>query len=436
MATAVEIAPKPNHPAMKSNTTPNKSDQTERLRAAIAHSLPPAYNFEVEKTITRLNQERARAVCLQFPEGLLVWGEAIAALLEEFTETVQRVVVLGDVTYGACCVDDIKAVHLGCDFLVHYAHSCLVPIDAVNIKCLYVFVEIYLNPRRLARTIKDIILLATIQFSKCVHQACRELVEEFGSGVFIPQCEPLTAGETLGCTSPVFPAGCRTCVFVADGRFHVESAMIQNPETRFYRYDPFTRRLVLEEYDHSLLFRLRNGVLRRVERAHTFVLILSSLGRQGSVGLVEHARVQVRKYRPTATVLTVMLAELVPSTLGALLQNFDDPGRVCFVNVGCPRLALDWGHEFTQAPFITTYEMQQVLATSVYAINTHPMDYFSAKGGDWSNYGRDGNRNGSIGHTSDKAAMRERLRQKWLQRKQQIAQNCRSQNLQPGNQPG
>lgn len=33
--------------------------------------------------------------------------------------------VMGDVTYGACCVDDFTARALGADFLVHYGHSCL-----------------------------------------------------------------------------------------------------------------------------------------------------------------------------------------------------------------------------------------------------------------------------------------------------------------------
>lgn len=39
--------------------------------------------------------------------------------------TKAEVVVMGDVTYGACCVDDFTARALGVDFLVHYGHSCL-----------------------------------------------------------------------------------------------------------------------------------------------------------------------------------------------------------------------------------------------------------------------------------------------------------------------
>ena len=33
--------------------------------------------------------------------------------------------IMGDVTYGACCVDDFTARALGADLMVHYGHSCL-----------------------------------------------------------------------------------------------------------------------------------------------------------------------------------------------------------------------------------------------------------------------------------------------------------------------
>lgn len=36
-----------------------------------------------------------------------------------------QTVIMGDVTYGACCVDDYTARALGADLLIHYGHSCL-----------------------------------------------------------------------------------------------------------------------------------------------------------------------------------------------------------------------------------------------------------------------------------------------------------------------
>ena len=48
-------------------------------------------------------------------------------------------------TYGACCVDDFSARALGATLLVHYAHSCLVPVDVTRGECgvdvMYVFVS-------------------------------------------------------------------------------------------------------------------------------------------------------------------------------------------------------------------------------------------------------------------------------------------------------
>lgn len=61
---------------------------------------------------------------------------------------------MGDVTYGACCVDDYTATALGCDMLVHYGHSCLVPVDHTKIRTLYVFVEIHLETDHLLETIR------------------------------------------------------------------------------------------------------------------------------------------------------------------------------------------------------------------------------------------------------------------------------------------
>ena len=42
-------------------------------------------------------------------------------------------IVMGDVTYGACCVDDYTAKALACDFMVHYGHSCLGKLTLIRI---------------------------------------------------------------------------------------------------------------------------------------------------------------------------------------------------------------------------------------------------------------------------------------------------------------
>lgn len=121
------------------------------LNAAIS-LLPQNYNFEVHKTIWRIQQTGAKRVALQFPEGLLMFACALVDIIERFGGV--ETVIMGDVTYGACCVDDFTARALGADLMVHYGHSCLVPIDATTIKMLYVFVDIKIDTQHVIDTIR------------------------------------------------------------------------------------------------------------------------------------------------------------------------------------------------------------------------------------------------------------------------------------------
>lgn len=105
--------------------------------------LPSNYNFEIHKTVWRARQTGAKRVALQFPEGLLMFACTIADIVERFAGA--ETIIMGDVTYGACCVDDYTAKALGADLMVHYGHSCLVPIDTTAIKMLYVFVDIKID---------------------------------------------------------------------------------------------------------------------------------------------------------------------------------------------------------------------------------------------------------------------------------------------------
>nr|KAF6415525.1 diphthamide biosynthesis 1 [Molossus molossus] len=155
------------------------------LQAAI-QVLPSNYNFEIPKTIWRIQQAQAKTVALQMPEGLLLFACTIVDILERFTEA--EVIVMGDVTYGACCVDDFTARALGADFLVHYGHSCLVPMDtsAQDFRVLYVFVDIRIDTTHLLDSIRltfppasALALVSTIQFVSTLQAVAQELKAEY-----------------------------------------------------------------------------------------------------------------------------------------------------------------------------------------------------------------------------------------------------------------
>lgn len=335
-------------------------------------ALPENYNFEIHKTIWRIRSTAAKRVALQMPEGLTMFATTLCDIIETFTEA--DTVIMGDVTYGACCIDDFTAVALGVDLLVHYGHSCLIPIDQTSsIKVLYIFVDIKIDPSHFIETIKvnfpsktHLALVSTIQFVTTLHSVAKNLrIEEYM--VTVPQTKPLSPGEILGCTAPKLQAD--AIVYLGDGRFHLESIMIANPTISAYKYDPYDKKFTKEEYDHVLMKANRQKQVKTAESASNFGLILGTLGRQGSTKVLANLEKQLSN--SDKHYVKILLSEIFPSKLALF-------GLDAFVQVACPRLSIDWGTAFPK-PLLTPYEFAVSLGKTKWLKDdgTYPMDFYS-----------------------------------------------------------
>ena len=233
--------------------------------------------------------------------------------------------------YLACCIDDLGAKALGADLLIHYGHSCLVPLTTTALPCLYVFVEIRVDVQHLIECFCQtcpvgtrVHVMGTVQFRPAVAAAAKALNERERPST-IPQAKPLSPGEVLGCTAPSNLGGigddngekktsccggnesCNTgescrqdqnvdatmdeaiksdhvMLFIADGRFHLEAAMIANPTLRALRYDPYSKTLTDEKYETDKMKSIRQKAIHRAmdPSVKTFGVILGTLGRQGN----------------------------------------------------------------------------------------------------------------------------------------------------------
>ncbi|KAG7195171.1 Diphthamide biosynthesis protein 1 [Scheffersomyces spartinae] len=345
--------------------------------------LPSNYNFEIHKTVWNIRKNNAKRVALQMPEGLLIYALVISDILEEFCNV--ETVVMGDISYGACCIDDYTARKLDCDFIVHYAHSCLVPVDITSIKVLYVFVTISIDERHLLATMKvnfpkqaHIAMFGVIQFNPTIHSVKAKLEIDLDHPINIspPQTMPLSKGEVLGCTSArLNKESYDAMVYIGDGRFHLESAMIHNPEIPAYRYDPYSRKFTREYYDQKELVRVRSDAVATASQAKKIGLILGALGRQGNPITV--ANLEAQFATRGIEVVKIILSEIFPQKL-AMFDDID-----AFVQVACPRLSIDWGYAFSK-PLLTPYEaMVMVEQDTKWNDKYYPMDYYAKEG-----YGR------------------------------------------------
>ncbi|KAI6191998.1 Diphthamide biosynthesis protein 1 [Aphelenchoides bicaudatus] len=305
--------------------------------------LPKNYTFEVPKTIWKIRSTDSKLVALQMPEGLLLYACIVSDILVKYTGC--ETIIMGDVTYGACCVDDYTAKALGCDLLVHYGHSCLVPIqDTVGIHMLYVFVNIDVNVGHFIDSIthnfekeKSIAFVSTVQFLTSLHTAKNELNKE-GYNVFIPQCSPLSPGEILGCTSPKLPSDTGTIVYLAE-------------------------LLTREEYGFDLMVRNRQKAVEAAQKSEIIGLIQGTLGRQGNIKIFEDIEEKL--------------------IFVARLACFD--AIQSFVQVACPRLSIDWGTMFDK-PLLTPYELAAALEYTEFNKNEYPMDFYAYDSrGAWTN---------------------------------------------------
>lgn len=363
--------------------------------------LPLNYNFEIHKTIWRIREMKAKRVALQMPEGLLMFSLVISDIIERFTEA--DTIIMGDVTYGACCVDDFTAKALGADLLVHYGHSCLIPVDrTAGIKVLYVFVDIKIDALHFIESVKlnfpkerKLALVSTIQFVATLHASAKEL-RDSEYDVVIPQSKPLSPGEILGCTAPRI-ADERVLIYLGDGRFHLEAAMISNPSLDAYKYDPYEKKFTREHYDHVEMRRNRKKAIDASRGAKKFGLILGTLGRQGSTKVMEHLQKRLKQHNRQAVI--ILLSEIFPTKL-ELFKDVD-----AFVQVACPRLSIDWGTAFPK-PLLTPYELSVALGDAEWKLpddnkitngqshtpngqpkvaeEVYPMDFYANKSlGDW-----------------------------------------------------
>lgn len=351
--------------------------------------LPSNYNFEVKKTINRILESKSSCVALQMPEGLLMYSCLLADILERYTRV--QTIIMGDVTYGACCVDDFTARALGADLLVHYAHSCLVSISETSISVMYVFVDIRFDPGHLVETIKlnfpnrttRLAIVGTIQFASTFHEAKR-LLEPHYDELYIPQAKPLSGGELLGCTSPSLQKGTDAIVYVADGRFHLESIMIANPGVPAYKYDPHSKKFTVEEYDNDKMMAVRRAEIEKARVDAKIVgLIVGTLGRQGNLSIFDRLKDMLK--RSGKEVVVVLLSEIVPDKL-AMMPDID-----VWVQIACPRLSIDWGYAFAK-PLLNPYEAM-VAFGEVEWRSIYPQDYYAkagqggaGPGGPWTNY--------------------------------------------------
>ncbi|KAL4937079.1 Diphthamide synthesis DPH1/DPH2 [Aspergillus oleicola] len=151
--------------------------------------------------------------------------------------------------------------------------------------------------------------------------------------------------------------------------------MIHNPSIPAYRYDPYSRTLSRESYDHAEMHTLRRDAISTARSAKKWGIILGSLGRQGN----PHTMAMIENHLNEKGIpfVNLLLSEIFPGKLAAMNDV------ECWVQIACPRLSIDWGYAFPR-PLLTPYEALIALGVRDGWEETnggvYPMDFYAKDG--------------------------------------------------------
>ncbi|KAL9582887.1 MAG: hypothetical protein Q9212_003032 [Teloschistes hypoglaucus] len=161
--------------------------------------------YEIDRTVAEIKRGQWKRIALQFPDDMLSDAPTVFDALNQqihrkgpvleqteqlteqpLTQTTdnpnyttlesyrEKLFILGDTSYGACCVDEIAAEHVNADVVVHYGRACL--SQTARLPVIHVFTRQPLDLARVVETFEilypdhdqSIILMADVMYTTYV----------------------------------------------------------------------------------------------------------------------------------------------------------------------------------------------------------------------------------------------------------------------------
>lgn len=89
--------------------------------------------------------------------------------------------------------------------------------------------------------------------------------------------------------------------------------MIANPKLRAFKYDPYSKKLTEEFYDHERMLKTRHEAIQHAVETDKYALVLSTLGRQGSLNVLRTLQNRIEALGKENVV--ILLSEIFPDKI-------------------------------------------------------------------------------------------------------------------------
>jgi diphthamide biosynthesis protein 2 len=359
-----------------------------------------ALTYEIERTVKEIRGGRWRRIALQFPDHMLTDAprvyeqltrglrkarkangvqkngehgngatheEQLSARMEEnfITEkkdTQERLFILGDTSYGSCCVDEVAAEHVDADVVVHYGRSCLSPPSRLPV--IYVFTERPLDLDAVTATFQEtypdrdakVALMADIPYSHHIPALYTRLQSDGYKGVFATEIVHNPTSPLPNRTVP--PEASESKEALREyALFHISDPPTSLLLTLFSRVAsihicPTTSttpaRASSADRSTAMSLRRRYALLTSLSTTPVFGILINTLSVKNYMHILSHVQAQItaagKKY----------YTFVVGKVNAAKVANFSEVGG--WVVIGCWESSLIESKEFWR-PMITPWEL-------------------------------------------------------------------------------
>ncbi|KAI4285547.1 MAG: hypothetical protein L6R38_000568 [Xanthoria sp. 2 TBL-2021] len=427
MADASRVAP------MLSTPASHIFDEDARLTTNIPPPLhsPEAIQirYEIDRTVAEIKRGGWKRVALQFPDHMLPDAPAVFEALSqhlavekepmenngmsleqchphamEKLEPItnqplpEKLFILADTSYGACCVDEIAAEHVDADVVVHYGRACLSP--TARLPVIHVFTRQSLAVDRVIESFKStypdrnqaIILMADVTFASHLPHIDTALKTEGYRSVFTPDVVNSPSSPLPNRTVPENVL--RDPTKLSEWRlFHIsdppESLLLTlTSRVSSIHVFPTTTAEVTSVADvtAAVALRRRYALLTSVTTVPIFGILINTLSVKNYLHIVEHVKSCINASgRKSYTFV-------VGKVNAAKVANFSEIGA--WVVIGCWESSLIDSKDFWK-PILTPFELELALAgdnkriwtgkwisdfeTILNGIERHPIDQSTGK---------------------------------------------------------
>ena len=180
------------------------------------------YDMDLDRAIRKINSIDAKAVGLQFPEGLKTQATKIAKIIEKETDAI--VIISGDPCFGACDVSDWK-MKGSVDLIIHYGHTPL-PLK-YEIPTLFIEafskIDIKKDLEKSLDYLKDYSRIGLVTTTQHLHllNEIKDFLEDNKKEVILGSSTSTRKGQVLGCNfSSIKNLEVDVILFIGTGNFH------------------------------------------------------------------------------------------------------------------------------------------------------------------------------------------------------------------------